>query len=400
MDRSNQQHAGGYAGRRLGIFLPNLDGGGAERMMVNLAAGLAEAGVEVDLVLARAKGPYLREVPPAVRVVDLDAPGVAASLPGLVRYVIRHRPDAVITTLVHASVIALVAGKLAPVPARIFVRLANTYSHTAARNLRAQVSRRLFPLLLPRADGVIAVSNGVADDLRRFVAVPAERVHTIYNPVVTDDLHDKAREPPTHPWLAPGEPPVILGVGRLTKQKNFSQLIQAFARVRQTRDARLVILGEGEERARLQQLAVQLGVDAQVAMPGFVKNPFSFMAHARVFVLSSLWEGLPGALIQAMACGCPVVSTDCPSGPREILDDGRYGMLVTPGSETELSDAIVSTLACAGEPRALRQRASRFHHRNSTEAYLKVLFGAPTTNPRRQHDDGAAVRQPDHAAGR
>jgi glycosyltransferase involved in cell wall biosynthesis len=389
MKRSNHAPQAAHAGRRLGIFLPNLDGGGAERMMVNLAGALAEAGVEVDLVLARARGPYLREVAKAVRVMDLGARGVAASLPELVRYLMRERPDAVITTLVHASVIAVIAGKVAPVPTRIFVRMANTYSHSAARNLRGRVSGWVFPRVLPWADGVIAVSEGVADDLRRCVAMPPGRIHTIYNPVVTDDLHERAGAPPPHPWLRPGEPPVILGVGRLTTQKDFPTLLRAFARVREHGEARLIILGEGEERGRLHDLAAQLGVATDVAMPGFVDNPFVYMAHARVFVLSSRWEGLPGALIQAMACGCPVVSTDCPSGPREILDDGRYGRLVRLGSVLALCEAIIETLAQPPDARALRQRAELFHHRRSREAYLRVLFGAPHAGGRDAAADGS-----------
>lgn len=220
----------------------------------------------------------------------------------------------------------------------------NSSSRLEARSLEASVK-----LFYPWADGFVAVSQGVADDLRRFAQLPEVKVHTIYNPVVTDELLASAARTPEHPWLAPGEPPVILGVGRLVGQKDFATLVRAFALVRRTRSAKLIILGEGDKRPELEALVTELGLSDEVSLPGFVDNPFAYMARADTFVLSSRHEGLPGVLIQAMACGCKVVSTDCPSGPREILNNGSLGALVPVGDAGALAEAIVATLDKKGD---------------------------------------------------
>jgi glycosyltransferase involved in cell wall biosynthesis len=200
-------------------------------------------------------------------------------------------------------------------------------------------------------------------------------MHILPNPVVTPDLASKAAEPLDHPWFRPGEPPVVLGVGRLSKQKDFATLIRAFDRVRRARGARLMILGEGPERAGLQALADELALSQDVALPGFASNPFAYMARAGVFVLSSAWEGMPGALIQAAACGAPVVATDCESGPREVLQDGRYGRLVPVGNPAALADAILSTL---DQPRTAvpAEAIERFTRNAAVSGYLEVLRGA------------------------
>lgn len=359
---------------RIALFLPNLTGGGAERMMVNLAGGLAEHAVPVDLVLANAVGPYLPDVSPKVNLIDLKAPRVLASLPKLVQYLRAYRPRAMLATLNHSSLIAIWATRFARSGTRIFIREANMMSRGGPKGLKGKVTPFLIQRSYPNADGIIAVSEGVADDVRAFIGLPENKVHTIYNPVVTPELRCKARESLDHPWFAPGEPPVILGVGRLTEQKDFPTLIRAFARVRQHQTARLMILGEGEEREALNALVGELGLHEDVALPGFVDNPFSFMARASVFVLSSAWEGLPGVLIQAMACGCPVVSTDCPSGPHEVLQGGAYGPLVPVGDHQALADAIRKVLMEKSDRTRLIQRASFFSPEVTVPQYLDVLL--------------------------
>jgi glycosyltransferase involved in cell wall biosynthesis len=184
------------------------------------------------------------------------------------------------------------------------------------------------------------VSKGVADDLALLIGLSRDRIDVIYNPVVSDNLLLKAQEPIDHPWFAAGEPPVILSVGRLSPQKDQAMLLRAFAKVRKSIPARLIILGDGDERAALEALARNLHIESDVAVPGFVENPFAYMNKSAVFALSSKYEGLPGVLIQAMACGCPVVSTNCPSGPAEILDGGKYGPLVPVGDEDAMAAAL------------------------------------------------------------
>ncbi len=360
--------------KKITLFLPSLRGGGAERVMVNLARGFAERGLRVDLVLAKAEGPYLSQVPHEVRVVDLGTSRVLASLPGLVRYLRRERPRALVSTLNHANIVALWAARLARVPVKVVVREANTVgiSTTNAQNARERLMPMLMRYFYPWADAVVAVSNGVLEDLVRVTGLPKEKVRVIYNPVITPEFFSKAEEPLDHSWFAPGEPPVVLGVGRLTEQKDFPTLIRAFAMVRKQRPARLMILGEGEERPKLEALVRELGLEKDITLPGFVDNPFNYMKRAGVFVLSSRWEGLPNVLIQALALGTPLVSTNCPSGPAEILEGGKWGRLVPVGDVGALAQAILESFRETMNPN-VRIRASNFELKQIVDTYLQVL---------------------------
>jgi glycosyltransferase involved in cell wall biosynthesis len=216
------------------------------------------------------------------------------------------------------------------------------------------------------------VSQGAAEDLARL-GLPSERIKVIYNPVVTPELFEKANQPVDHPWFEPGSPPVILGVGRLEKQKDFPTLIRSFAQVQQQHSARLMILGEGKERPYLEALVQELGLGENVALPGFVSNPYAYMARAAVFVLSSLFEGLPTVLIEALAVGTSVVSTNCESGPAEILVNGQYGNLVAVGDFNGIARAIISTLEFPSESEALRRRAAEFSLEKALTQYRQVL---------------------------
>jgi glycosyltransferase involved in cell wall biosynthesis len=332
---------------KLAIFLPSLGGGGAERAMLNLAHGLAESGCTVDLVLAQAKGPYLSKVHESVQIVDLNASRVLTSLPALARYLRREQPGALLSVLDYANVVALWARRLAGIPDRVVVNEQNTISRSASNSPRRR--QRMVPYLVryfyPWADCIIGNSHGVAADLSQVIGLPPERIKILYNPVVTPEVREKARAPLSHPWFEADQPPVVLAVGRLTNQKDFPTLIRAFAQVRQVRPARLLILGEGPGRPILESLVKQLGLANDVALPGFVDNPYAYMSRASLYVLSSRWEGLPTVLIEALYCGPPIIATDCPSGPREILADGRYGSLVPVGDVTALTQAIEAGLA-------------------------------------------------------
>lgn len=360
---------------KVALFLPSLRGGGAERVMVNLARGFSEKGLDVDLVLAKAEGPYLSQVPPDVRVIDLHSSRVLASLPHLVCYLRRERPQALLSTLNHANIVALWARKLARVPNRLVVRVAANLSQSAsnASSARGRLMPRLIHKFYPWADAVVAISQGVADDLVKTARLPRERIQVIYNPVVTPEILEKAEEPLNHPWFAPGEPPVILSVGRLTKQKDYPTLIRAFALVCRERPARLMILGEGEERPKLEALVRELDLDEDVSLPGFVDNPYAYMARSAVFVLSSAWEGFGNVLVEAMAVGTPVVSTDCPSGPAEILEGGKWGKLVPVGDANAMAQAILSTLSGQEVKMGFQNRALKFTIERITKYYLEAL---------------------------
>jgi glycosyltransferase involved in cell wall biosynthesis len=308
----------------LALFLPSLAGGGAERAMLNLATGFAARGFRTDLVLARAEGPYLPLVPPAVRVIDLNVSRVLRALPPLTAYLRRERPVALLAALNYANLVAMVAAHVPGARTRTAISIQNTLSKEmqGTWNGRERAIPWLFRVFHRWAHSIIAVSDGVADDFARVTRTPRARIDVIYNPVITPALIAAAAERPGHPWFDDPSRPVVLGVGRLTHQKNFPALVEAFALVQRDHNARLVILGEGPERPALEAHVRQHGVQDCVALPGFLDNPYACMARASVFALSSWFEGLPTVLIESLAVGTPVVSTDCESGPREILRGG------------------------------------------------------------------------------
>lgn len=330
----------------IAFFLPTLVGGGAERVTVNLAEGMTERGYSVDLVVAAAEGAFLNQLPQAVRLVDLRASRVLRSVWPLASYLRRTRPRALISSMSHANVVAIWAARLARPHTPVIATVHNTMSQSTPQ--QGRVAGGLWPHLLrtfyPWASAVVAVSEGAADDLAHTSGLPRERVRVVYNPVITPAMQAEARQSPDHAWFGTGQPPVILGVGRLTRQKDFPTLIRAFALVRKCRTARLMILGEGEDRPRLQALVEELGLTEDVALPGFRDKAAAYMSGSAVFVLSSAWEGLPTVLIEALAAGTRVVSTDCPSGPREILQNGRLGALVPVGDIPALARAISEAL--------------------------------------------------------
>jgi len=232
---------------------------------------------------------------------------------------------------------------------------------------------RLLRLWYAQADAVVAVSAGVADEIAAVAQVPRAQIHVIHNPIDADRIARQAETIPDHPWFQPGQPPVLLAAGRLHPQKDYPTLLRAFASLRKERELRLAILGEGHERPRLEQLIGGLGIGADVRLLGFQKNPFAFMARAAVFVLSSAWEGLGNVLIEALACGCPVVSTDCPHGPSEVLEKGRYGALVPVGDPEKLARAIGAALEGPGDAQAGLQRARAFDIRQIADHYVRLF---------------------------
>ncbi|MCI0511147.1 glycosyltransferase involved in cell wall biosynthesis [Chromohalobacter marismortui] len=366
--------------KRIAVFLPSLVGGGAERVMVTLANGFAARGVPVDLVVVAAKGEYLADVSSRVRLVELGATRVLFSLPALVRYLRRERPHALLSALNHANIIALWARKLSGTKIRLVVSERNTLSHDLSSDRFERVVPWLMRLSYPAADAIVAVSSGVADDLAQTVCLPRERIDVVYNPINTR-LAALCQAPLRHPWLKAGQPPVIVAAGRLTVQKDFATLIDAFAEVRRTHRARLVILGEGELRADLEARIDALGISDDVALPGFVDNPYPWMRQASLFVLSSAWEGFCNVLAEAMACGTPVVSTDCPSGSAEILEDGKWGRLVPVGDAPALARAIAATLDDETHP-DVRHRARSFDLHQALHGYLHALR---VTMPKERH---------------
>ncbi len=355
----------------LALFLPSLIGGGAERVMVSLANTFAARGHSIDLVLASATGPYIDDVVPAVRIVDLKSSRVLTSIPKLARYIRETQPSSILSGIYHANLAAILARQISGRRERLIISEHNSLE-PLSKSRTGAIALYLMRRLYPRADGISAVSSGVAEDLQSYLGLPKESVRVVYNPVVTSQLSARAKEPLHHEWTQPGAPPIILGVGRLSRQKNFEMLVRSFAAIADTMDARLVILGEGELRPALEDQIRTLGLEDRVLMPGFVANPYQWMAHARVFALSSRWEGLPGVLIEAMACGASVVATDCRNGPREILEDGKYGRLVPVDDDDAMAKALALSLK-APTPPETHARALTFNPDASADAYAELL---------------------------
>lgn len=327
------------------LFRPTMGEGGADRVTVTLLRHLDRETFQPSLVLVKLDGVLLDQVPEDVPVIDLGASRLRFSWLRLASILRSERPDILLSTSSGGNLVAALAHAMVPDPNRSLV-LSERNTFSAVRRERRSrwlpvvaVTRRLYR----RADRIIAVSEGVAKDLVESLDLPEGLVTAIHNPVVDEDLYELAEEPIDHPWLE-GEQPVLLSVGRLVPQKDYAVLLRAFSRIRKKRPIRLIVLGEGTERRRLERDAQRLGIRADVDFPGFVKNPFPFMRKCTVYVMSSRFEGLPGALIQAMACGAPVISTDCPSGPSEIVDSGSNGFLVPVGDDQKMAATIESLL--------------------------------------------------------
>jgi glycosyltransferase involved in cell wall biosynthesis len=359
----------------LAVFVATSGHSGVDRAMKHLIPALAARGLRIDLLQVRRHGPHLDPVPAGVRVIDLGTRHVYSSLPALVRYLRRERPAAMLADKDRLNRTALLARAIARVPTRLVLSIGTTVSiNLASRGAYERwLQRTSMGRFYRHADRVIVTSSGVADDMAAYTGLAREHIEVVPSPVVPAWLIEARPARPDHPWFAPGEPPLILGVGELSERKDFGTLIRAFARLRAERPCRLLILGRGRRREALLALAAELGVAADVELPGFVSEPYAYMAHADLFAFTSRWEGLGFVLIEALAAGTPVVATDCPSGPREILQDGRYGPLVSVGDVDALAAAMRSTLAAPLPAAVLREAALPYEIERASDAYLRVL---------------------------
>jgi glycosyltransferase involved in cell wall biosynthesis len=375
---------------RVSLFVPTLDGGGAELIAIRLAQGLLEQGFRVDLVLAKAEGEYLSRVPKQVRVIDLKSrsPVILFKTIALHHYLRQEQPDVLISILDIVSA-ATWAQRFAKAKTRV-IMTAHTHLSQQFQDKPELIGGKVRSLFIrwfyPQADAIVAVSQGVAKDLAQIAKLPFETVRVIYNPVVTPEVLELSQAPIDHPWFAPGEPPVILGVGRLVRQKDFATLVRAFALVRQQCPARLMILGNVDKREpnikpQLEALIQELQLGEDVLLPGFVSNPYAYMAKAAVFALSSLYEGFGNVVVEALAAGTPVVATDCESGPAEILEYGKYGRLVPVGDYHSLAKSLLDTLHEPVNTELLQQRAKVFSIENVIGQYVDVVKEVTASKP-------------------
>ncbi|MBU9713493.1 glycosyltransferase [Evansella tamaricis] len=360
---------------KIALYIPTLNGGGAERMIINLAKSFNDKGYNVELIVSKYKGPYISLLPDNLPIVDLNVSKGYMALPGLIKYLKNNKPDVILSALSLANIICLLAKQFSRVNTRVIVSERNHLS-SAIRNSR-NYKLRLIPFfikkLYPKADKVVTISNGIANDLIAYCQLPETNITTIYNPAYTTDILEKGYQKLNNKIFYE-ETHVILGVGRLVPQKDFPTLIKAFKIVNQKVKAKLVILGEGSERGHLEKIVKDLDLENDVILPGFVNNPFAYMSNASLFVLSSAWEGFGNVLVEAMACGVGVVSTNCPSGPSEILEDGKFGTLVEVGDEIGMANAIIDYLRKPKDSGLLKDRAMDFSLEKISEQYLNILF--------------------------
>jgi glycosyltransferase involved in cell wall biosynthesis len=359
---------------RVALLLPELVGGGAERVLLEVAHGLIEHEIDVDIVLVRSGGALRDTAPKAARIVDLHAKRTLFAGRRLRRYLARERPTVMISALTPTNVANIVVSRLVrPRIPTIVTQHSMTAAHSTTKADRAGLwaARWSFPY----ADRIVAVSEGVAADLADTLGLDAEKVSVIQNPVISSRLFADARAPLEHPWFTQTDDRVLLAVGRLTAQKDFATLLRAVALL--PSDHRLVVLGEGELREELWQLAERLGIHDRVDLPGYAANPYPSFASADVVVVSSRSEGLPTVLIEALPFTCGIVSTDCPSGPREILDEGRWGSLVPCGEPAALADAIRTEIT---HRRARPHDAwMRYEGTYAAERYIALIAGLTDT---------------------
>lgn len=363
---------------QVALFIRTLhDAGGAQRAMVRYATGLALRGIPVDVLTLRPGGPFAAELHHDIRIIVIAGGRLSRAVPALASYLRKTRPRVLFSTEPGCNVIVILAKLLSLTRTRTVIR-EGLFPSVAMRedpHRSTRIAYRLSRFVYPHADAVVAIATPMADDLAKVAHLRREAVTTIpVNPVVTPRLLEAADVRPDHPWFAEGQPPVVLGVGRLDAQKGFMTLVQAFEIVRTKRACRLMIVGEGPERPALERAIAASMYPEDVALAGFMVEPYAFMGHCGVFVLSSRFEGLPNALIEAIACGAPVVSTDCKSGPSDILDHGRYGSLVPVGDIAAMATAIDAVLTHPPLRERQRARGMDFTIEKSLARYLPVLL--------------------------
>lgn len=377
------------------FFLATSGHSGVDRLMANLIREIARRDYRIDLLQVREHGPYIDPLPSHVRCIDLGSRHVNGSLPGLIRYLRREKPRSLLSDKDRANRLALAARRLAGARTKITVRIGTTVS--ANLKDRALTERRLqyasIRHLYPLAHSIVVPSRGAGLDLAGIAGRPLPQLRVLPSPVVTLEFDRLCREPAGHPWLADRNRPLILAVGELCRRKDFATLIRAFHRLPAELDARLMILGEGRHRLKLERMIEKRGLQSCVVLPGFLPNPYPYMARADLFVLSSICEGSPVVLMEALAAGTPVVATDCPSGPREILRNGLLGPLVPVCDPTALALAMKRVLSSPPDRAMLQAAAESYHVEPAADGYIDAM-GIEGSNTAHESRPGLPLELP------
>lgn len=352
--------------------------GGVERWIVNTALGLSQNHAQVDMLLRVAEdNDFLQQIPSQTRLIQMPNGGRAALAKTLKDYLLRYEPQVLLTYRSKDYKTVLAVRKRHAPNTRVILVTGAIVSRRLERKrvgfLNALKNQIRIKLSWLQADRIICISQAIAEDWRKSTPFSSNQIHVPPNPIITPTMLDLAAQSAPHAWLKQRECPVILGAGRLGPQKNFSLLLKAFALARKQKECRLIILGKGNQRQQLEQQAFALGIADAVAFPGFTDNPYAYMESADLFVLSSAWEPYGIVLIEALALGTPVVSTDCPIGPRGILKGGELGRLVPLDNPAVMSAAILESLLGTVDKEFLRQSVSEHTLQNSAKEYLKII---------------------------
>ncbi len=359
---------------RIAFFITSLAGGGAERVVLSLARGFWARGYAVDLLITKKGGELEKEVWPDIPLRALG-PNFPCALFNLWRYMRRNSKTVLVTALPVPSLAALLVRPFCGGKGRTIITQHKSISMDRALvpGLKGQIRIALLKKLYRFADRTVCVSKGVADDHAEQTGMARDKIDVIYNPVVESGMLAKAEENPDHPFLAPGRNfKTVLAAGRFDRVKDYGTLIHAFALLQARVDARLLIIGEGPEREKLEKLVQELGIQDKADLPGFQLNPYAFIHAADIFAVSSRFEGFGNVIVEALALGTPVVSTDCPAGPEEILEGGKWGRLVPVGDAQALADALADTLDAERQP-DMSRRAEAFTARASLDAYENLI---------------------------
>lgn len=361
---------------RIALILSSFEIGGTQRVMLHLADGLIKEGFVVDVVAVKARGPFINIVPTEANLVDLGAKRALFAIPALIRYLRKNQPDAVLSGLTHINIAALISRFFSGISTRLIVSERNNLTQKKIHKpkLWDQFLYAIVNLFYPFADAIVTVSKDVACDLVQATKLDPKKIIPIYNPIPVDEVRDSSTAKISHPWFSDDTIPVILSVGRLHQQKDYPNLIKAFNVLRQRKPVHLMIIGEGEERLAIEKIIDASPHSDDICLMGKIDNPYPYMAQADVFVLSSEWEGFGNVLVEALACGATVVSTDCHSGPREILEDNKYGLLVPVNDPMALADAIERSLANPFSAKQGIARARDFSVEKAVAQYIKVLL--------------------------
>lgn len=364
---------------KVAIYVDSLQGYGADKILLKIANGLSDKGILVDLVVSKKLNQTGLKIHPLVNQISFDSSrfNPLKNVFCLANYLKAEKPDILFSSIHFNNIVAACALILSGVKSKLITRQANTLQHQL-KGYPFAIGALMYPLIrlaYSKSHLVIGPSKGMLSDLKGFMKVADRKIATIYNPTVTSDIFEKAQQPTHHPWFDRKTAPIILGAGRLKPQKDFVTLIHAFAEVKKTlKDAKLVILGEGPQRQKLEKLATELGVKEDVDLVGFTENPYAFIAMADVFALSSTYEGLPNILIEALALGKKIVATNCHNGPAEILKYGQYGRLVPVGSPEPMAEALVAALeepyASLREPQSIED----FQQASQVEKYITTFL--------------------------